>query len=252
MSNAINNKVALVTGANRGIGKSIVEHLLANGAKKVYLAVRNPQSTIELEQAYGEKVQTLQADVADKASVFAMAEQAKDVDVVINNAGILSSASALGGETEVALKKELDVNLYGLLNVANAFAPILEANQGALVQLNSVVSIRNFSAFATYSISKAASYSLTQALRETLAPKGVTVISVHPGPIDTDMGDQAGFEQAAPASVVAESILAGLENGDFHVFPDDMAKMFGEGYQSFADNFVTADLGGERANNRSV
>ncbi len=245
MSNNIENKIALVTGANRGIGKNIVEHLLANGAKKVYLAVRNPQSTLEMEQNYGDKVQTLQADVADKASVYALAEQATDVDIVINNAGILDSAPAIGEDTEAALRRELNVNLYGLLYVANAFAPTLTRKQGTLVQLNSVVSIRNFPAFATYSVSKAASYSLTQALRETLASQGVKVISVHPGPIATDMGDQAGFDQAAPASVVSESIVTAIENGEFHVFPDEMAKMFGDGYQSFAENFVTADLGGE-------
>ena len=243
MSKAIENKIALVTGANRGIGKSIVEHLLANGAKKVYLAVRDISSTAALENTYADKVQTVQADVANKASINALAEQAGDVDIVINNAGILSHAPAYGDTTEAALKNELDVNLFGLLNVANAFAPILERNKGSLVQLNSVVSLRNFSNFATYSVSKAASYSLTQALRETLAPKGVTVISVHPGPIATDMGDQVGFENAAPASVVAESILAALESGEFHVFPDEMAKMFGEGYQSYADNFVTAEFG---------
>lgn len=245
MSNTIDNKIALVTGANRGIGKSIVEHLLAKGAKKVYLAVRNPQSTQALEQTFAEKVQTVQMDVADKASVYGLASQLNDVDVVINNAGILDSAAAVGENTEAALQKELSVNLYGLLHVANAFAPTLARNQGTLVQLNSVVSIRNFPAFATYSVSKAASYSLTQALRETLAPQGVNVISVHPGPIATDMGAQAGFEQAAPAAVVAEGILRAMESGDFHVFPDDMAKMFGEGYQSFAENFVTADLGAE-------
>ncbi|TRY31743.1 SDR family oxidoreductase [Aliiglaciecola sp. M165] len=245
MSYTIGNKIALVTGANRGIGKSIVEHLLANGAKKVYLAVRNTASTGELEKSYGDRVKTLRADVADKRSIQALAEQATDVDVVINNAGILASAPAIGADTEAALKNELDINLFGLLNVANAFAPALEQNKGALVQLNSVVSIRNFSAFATYSVSKAASYSLTQALRETLAPKGVKVVSVHPGPIDTDMGAQAGFDQVAPASVVAQSILEALEKDEFHAFPDEMAKMFGEGYKSYADNFVTADLGGE-------
>lgn len=245
MSNTIENKVALVTGANRGIGKSIVEHFLAKGAKKVYLAVRKTASTTGLEKEFGNKVETLRVDVADKASVQAAAKQASDVDIVVNNAGILASAPAIGEETEAALKNELDINLFGLLNVANAFAPILERNQGALVQLNSVVSIRNFSAFATYSISKAASYSLTQALRETLTPKGVSVISVHPGPIDTDMGAQAGFEQKSPASVVSQSILDALENSEFHAFPDEMAKMFEDGYKSYADNFVTADLGGE-------
>ncbi|GAB3020594.1 SDR family oxidoreductase [Bowmanella dokdonensis] len=242
MSQAIANKVVLVTGANRGIGKQIVDSFLAEGARKVYLAVRDPASAAPLEQAYGERVQTLAVDISDPASVTRAAQVARDVDIVINNAGVLVPSNPLDDNGELALDKELDVNLYGLLRVARAFAPALEANGGTLVQINSVVSIRNFSGFGTYSISKAASYSLTQALRETLQPKGVKVISVHPGPIATDMGAQAGFDNAASTTVVADSIVQALEGQEFHVFPDDMAKQFWAGYQSYAKAFVEADI----------
>jgi NAD(P)-dependent dehydrogenase (short-subunit alcohol dehydrogenase family) len=142
MSLSIENKIALVTGANRGIGKAIVESFLEHGAKKVYLAVRNPESTRELAQKYGDKVVTLQVDVADADSIKNLAEHAKDVNVVVNNAGVLEIADPLSSNVEEALTKELNINVFGLIRIAKAFAPILEANSGALVQLNSVASIK--------------------------------------------------------------------------------------------------------------
>jgi len=240
MSISIENKVALVTGANRGIGKAIVESLLNHGAKKVYLAVRNMASTKYMEELYGDKVVTVKADLTDHASILSLAEATKDVSIVINNAGIAKLANPLSENAEQSLNEEMEVNVYGLLRIANAFAPTLAANTGALVQLNSVASIKNFADLSTYSASKAASYSLTQGLREKLAEKGVTVLSVHPGPIATDMGAAAGFEDTASPSLVAEGIIEALKAGEFHSFPDPMAKQFEAAYQSFADNVVLA------------
>ncbi|WP_416306435.1 SDR family oxidoreductase [Neptunicella sp. SCSIO 80796] len=245
MSQKIENKVVLVTGANRGIGKQIVETFLARGAKKVYLAVRDVTSTKGLEDLYGSRVETIDLDMSDKNAAKLAADRAGDVDILINNAGVLIPKGPLEDDTEQALNYELEVNLYGLLRLVNAFAPVLEKNHGVLVQLNSVVSIRNFSNFATYSISKAASYSLTQALREVLIPKGVQVLSVHPGPIATDMGDTAGFSDAASPKVVAEGIITAIEKGDFHLFPDEVAQNFWGAYQGYSDAFVTANLSGE-------
>jgi NAD(P)-dependent dehydrogenase (short-subunit alcohol dehydrogenase family) len=137
---------------------------------------------------------------------------------------------------------EFDVNVYGLLHMAQAFAPVLKKNGGgAFVQLNSVASIKAFADVGTYSASKAAAYSLTQSLRDVLAQQGTIVVSVHPGPIATDMADQAGLTKVAqPASVVADAVLAAIDNGDFHVFPDDIAKQIGGAYDSFAKNVVEA------------
>mgnify|MGYP003683098115 CR=1 FL=1 len=240
MSLSIKNKVALVTGANRGIGKAIVETFLAQGASKVYLAVRNPESTTELARTYGDKVVTLPVDLSDAASVSELARHATDVQVVVNNAGVLEIADPLSDNVEEALAAEMTVNVLGLIRVAKAFAPILEANGGgALVQLNSVASITNFTEFTTYSASKAASYSITQGLRDKLSVKGIQVLSVHPGPIDTDMAAKAGLE-GDPASSVSEGVVAALENGDFHLFPDTTAKEIWGAYQSFADAVITA------------
>lgn len=234
----IKDRVALVTGANRGIGKAIVEAFIQHGAKKVYLAVRNPESTLELSSRFGDKVVTLAVDVADAASITALANSARDVQVVVNNAGVLEIADPLSDQVEDALNQELKVNVFGLIRMAKAFAPILEKNGGgAFVQLNSVASITNFTEFTTYSASKAAAYSITQGLRDTLSPKGIQVLSVHPGPIATEMAVKAGFEGDA-VETVSGGIVSALARGDFHLFPDRTAKEIWSAYQAYASAVV--------------
>ena len=238
MGISVTDKVAVVTGANRGIGKAIVESLLAHGARKVYLAVRKAGSTAELEQRFGDRVQTIEADLSDGESIKRLAATANDADIVVNNGGVLDPADPLTPQAFDTLQREFDVNVYGLLRVAQAFAPVLQKSGGALVQLNSVASIKNFADFATYSASKAAAYSLTQGLRDKLEPQGVQVLSVHPGPIATDMARQAGFDEADPVSVVAEGIVEALGTGQFHLFPDSLAKQFEAAYDSYADALI--------------
>jgi len=239
----VQDKIALVTGANRGIGKSIVESLFAHGAAKVYAAVRNTDSLSELVSKYGNKLAPVYVDITKVETITKLAETAQDVQLLVNNAGILRSANPLSDHVEESLNQELAVNTYGLIRVARAFAPILEKNSpSALVQLNSVASIKNFTDFTTYSASKAATYSITQGLRDVLKPKGVSVLSVHPGPIATDMADDAGFREVAePASVVSEAIVSALKAGDFHVFPDSVARDIQGVYQSFATNVIEAE-----------
>jgi NAD(P)-dependent dehydrogenase (short-subunit alcohol dehydrogenase family) len=236
--------VALVTGANRGIGKAIVESLLEAGTAKVYAAVRNTDSARPLIEKFGDKVVAIEIDLARPATMAEAARRASDVQLVINNAGVLKTTSALAPDALESLQFEIDVNVYGFLRLAQTFAPVLKHNGGgAFVQLNSVVSVKAFPEFATYCASKAAAYSLTQSLREQLGNQGTHVLSVHPGPIATDMADDAGLtEMAEPPAVVAQALVTALRAGDFHAWPDAMARQVGEAYASFATNIVEANL----------
>ena len=244
MNYKVENKTVLITGANRGIGKAITESFLARGAAKVYAAVRNPESALALVEKYGDKVIPLRLDLSQPKSIISAAEIANDVEIVVNNAGVLTNTQTLDVEATENLAFEIDVNLYGLLRMAQSFAPILKANGGgAFVQLNSVVSMKTFANVATYSASKAAAYALTQSLREELAEQGTVVVSVHPGPIATELLDGTGFEEIAePPERVADGIIESIESNTFHLFPDMMAKQIGGAYQSFADNVVLAEM----------
>jgi NAD(P)-dependent dehydrogenase (short-subunit alcohol dehydrogenase family) len=176
--------------------------------------------------------------------VQAAATTASDVQVVVNNAGVLAVASPLEAGAKEALDREMAVNVHGLLHMAQAFAPVLKANGGGVfVQMNSVASMKNFAGFSTYSASKAAAYSITQGLRELLGAQGTRVLSVHPGPIATDMAVSAGLDGIAePAELVPQAILAALAAGEFHVYPDSMAQQIGGAYAGFARDIVEADL----------
>ncbi|TWU39015.1 Sorbitol dehydrogenase [Novipirellula aureliae] len=239
----IKNKTVLVTGANRGIGKAILKEAIRRGAVKVYAAVRNVDSANPLVAEYGDRVVPIRLDLNDPASIVAAAETATDVDVVVNNAGVMKTASAVAGDAIENLQFEMNTNVYGLIRVAQAFAPVLKANGGgAFAQLNSVASVKTFPHFATYCASKAASYAITQGLRGSLSEQGTHVVSVHPGPIDTEMGAAAGFDKIAESpDLVATAIFDAIADGHFHAWPDSMATQVGNAYQSFAENVVEAD-----------
>ena len=243
MSYDITGKTVLITGANRGIGKSLVDTFLAHGAARVYAAVRDVASAAPLVEQYGDRVVPVAVDLGDPASIHAAAATASDVDIVVNNAGVLETASPLDAQAIAAFEFETRINVHGLIHMAQAFAPVLEANGGGVfAQLNSVASLKSFANFATYAASKAAAYSITQALRDVLREQGTTVLSIHPGPIATDMGDAAGLtEIAEPAALVGEGIIEALKTGAFHVWPDSMAKQVGGAYLSFAENVVEAN-----------
>jgi NAD(P)-dependent dehydrogenase (short-subunit alcohol dehydrogenase family) len=236
----IKNKVVLVTGANRGIGRAIVETFIEQGVRKVYLGVRNLESVADLEQLYADQVTPIHIDLSRPNTITSAAANAQDVEVVVNNAGILKNATPLQSECIDALHSQIDINVAGLLRMAQAFAPVLKHNGGgALVQLNSVASLRAFPAFAAYAASKAAAYSMTQALRQELAPQNTVVLSVHPGPISTDMANDAGLKDIAESPrIVAEGIVEALRKGECHLFPDTMARELWQAYASFARQVI--------------
>jgi NAD(P)-dependent dehydrogenase (short-subunit alcohol dehydrogenase family) len=239
MSN-LSNEVVLISGANRGIGRAFVEGALARGASKVYAAVRRLEEGQKLASELGAKVVPILFDLEKPESIVQAASQASDTTFVIHNAGVLEPSTALGPQAITSLEKQIEVNVTGLIRVAQAFAPVLKKNGGGkLVQLNSVVSIKNFASVATYSASKAAAYAITQSLREELLPQGTEVYSVHPGPIATDMAKQAGMhEMGVPPVVVADALYEAVEKKEFHVFPDPMAADFWKAYQSYAKAVV--------------
>jgi len=242
--NSVERRSVLVTGANRGIGKAIVEGFLAAGASKVYAGARRTDSLRPLVEAYGERVVPVEIDLTRPETITAAAALATDVEIVVNNAGMLNVEGPISRNAVAALQAEMEVNVYGLMRVAQAFAPILKANGGgALVQMNSIASMKSFASFATYSASKAASYAITQALRDELQAQRTQVLSVHPGPIATDMAQSAGLgDIAEPPELVPQAIIAALKTGEFHVFPDTMAKQVASVYQGFATNIVEANL----------
>lgn len=240
----VKSKKVLVTGANRGIGKVILAEALNRGATMVYAAVRNLDSAKSLVAEHGDRVVPVHLDLDDADSISAAAKTASDVDVVVNNAGVLRQKAALDADAIEALQFEMNANVYGLMRVAQVFAPVLKTNGGgAFVQLNSVASVKTFSNMATYCASKAASYSITQGLRDSLREQGTHVVSVHPGPIETDMGRDAGFEDiAASPSLVAIAVFDAIAEGRFHAWPDPMAQQVGTAYQSFAEKVVETDM----------
>jgi len=224
--------VVLVTGANRGIGRALVHALLARGVRKVYAAARRPDSLADLVAGAPDRVVPLRLDVTQAAQVRQAAEQAGDVDLLVNNAAILGHAFA-GFEDPLwldAARQEYETNVVGALRVSQAFAPVLARNGGgAIVNLSSVAGLVGTPPVLTYSSTKAALHSLTQSTRQMLREQGTRVFGVYPGPVETEMAAELPMEKAS-AAVVAEAIVDGLERGQEEIYPDPFAVDFGSTY----------------------
>lgn len=209
-------KVVLITGANRGLGKELVIKLLDTKVTKIYACSR-----IALESGIfkDERVINKVLDITKIDSIKELKKQTSDIDVLINNAGVASYGSLLDCSIE-SLAKDMDTNYYGTLNMVREYVPILELKQNtAIVNVITIAAFVNFPAMGGYCASKSAAYSMTQAIRIELKPKGIMVHAVNPGPIDTQMAD--GFEaDKTQAGDVASEILKGLESGLPDIFPD--------------------------------
>jgi NAD(P)-dependent dehydrogenase (short-subunit alcohol dehydrogenase family) len=229
MSFVTTGTVAFVTGANRGIGRALVEALLARGAAKVYAAARQPDALASLVVAGRGRVVPVQLDVTRPDQVRAAAAQAPDVALVINNAGVLAKLGAAFTDAGWldAGRQEYEVNVLGALAVTQAFAPILARNGGGTVaNISSVAGLVAFDILTSYSASKAALHSVTQATRASLKGQGTYVAGIYPGPVDTDMAKGIDLEKATPAQAAA-AILDGLEAGDEEIFPDPLSRQAG-------------------------
>ena len=219
----IENAVVLVTGANRGIGLTFARELLARGARKVYAAARNP-STVTLDG-----VQALTLDVTISEQVYAAAQQAADVTLVINNAGIAQPGGFLAPDSDAVARRIFETNFFGVLNMSKAFAPVLKANGGgALLNVLSVASWVNGGELAAYSASKSAAWSLTNALRHELAGQKTQVLGLHMAYVDTDL--TRGFEvQKSSAEEIVRRALDGLEAGADEVLADALTQQVRQG-----------------------
>jgi NAD(P)-dependent dehydrogenase (short-subunit alcohol dehydrogenase family) len=218
----IAGKAVLVTGANRGIGKALVEEALNRGASRVYAGTRGPLTHSD------ERVTPVTLDVTDAAQIKAAVEQVESLDVLINNAGIVAVDDL---SDRALIDKMMAVNFYGVYDVVQAFLPLLSVNGGAIVNNISVNAFAAFPLVAAYSTSKAAAFNLTQSLRTLLEPKGISVHAVLTGLVDTDM--TAGFDiPKAPPSLVAQGVFDGVEKGDEDIFPDPMAEPLADGWRN--------------------
>jgi NAD(P)-dependent dehydrogenase (short-subunit alcohol dehydrogenase family) len=218
MNMDITNSVALVTGANRGLGLAFARTLLERGARKVYAAARDP-SSIRLPG-----VIRLGLDVTDTAQIEAAAREARDVTLLINNAGILRTAPLLEAGAEAAARAELETNFFGPLAMSQAFAPILKQNGGgAILNVLSVLSWVTAPGVATYSASKAAAWAMTNGLRTELRPQGTQVLALHVGYIDTDMVRDVTAAKSSPDEVVRRALDA-LAAGRDEVLADEISR----------------------------
>lgn len=215
----IQDKTVLVTGANRGIGAALVRALLKHGVGRVYAAARNPASLPDFGDA---RVLPLQLDVTSQADLQAAAGKINSIDILINNAGIMTFANVLSA-SPAELAADMDVNYYGTLRVTQALLPQIEKQGGgAIVNIASVAGLASLAAVSGYSASKAALFSATQAMRIELKAKNIAVFGVFPGPIDTDLAKDLPLDKATPEEA-ANNIVAALIAGDEDIYPDPTA-----------------------------
>jgi NAD(P)-dependent dehydrogenase (short-subunit alcohol dehydrogenase family) len=219
---AIEGSSVLVTGGSRGLGKALVEGLYARGAKQVYATARDPRAVTHPHAV------PVALEVTDQASVAAAAELAQDVTILVNNAGIALGASFLDSPLE-DVRREFETNFYGPLLTARAFAPIIERNGGGhILNIHSALSWITVPGSESYSASKAALWSQTNALRLRLRPRGITVSGLHVGYLDTDMTAGLDVPKLSPESVAAQA-LDGIEADAYEILADDLSRQVRSG-----------------------
>jgi NAD(P)-dependent dehydrogenase (short-subunit alcohol dehydrogenase family) len=221
---ALANKIVLVTGANRGIGRALVDDALTRGARRVYAGTRRPLAHVD------GRVTPLRPDVTDAAQIRRAVDRVDSLDLLVNNAGI-----ALPDDLSdpAVLERHLAVNVFGGYRVTRAFLPLLTRSQGAIVNNVSMMALAPFPATPAYAASKAAAFSLTQSLRALLARDGVRVHAVLTGPTDTDMTRGFDIPKAAPEAV-ARAIFDGVERGEEDIFPDPASEALADGWRTGA------------------
>lgn len=218
----IEGSVVFVSGANRGIGRALVEAFVQAGAARVYAGMRNPVD------AGDSKIVPIKLDISENATVQAAAAKCADVQILVNNAGILLAQPLIGAADPLAVEREMNTNFFGTLHMVRAFAGILKANGGgAIVNLLSILSRVSMPHIASYCASKAALYSLTQGIRGELSSQGTLVVGVLPAFVDTDMAKRVTVPKLSPAAL-AEATLTALREGTEDVYPGMAADIAGQ------------------------
>lgn len=216
----IENSIALVTGANRGIGYALVNELITAGAKKIYALTRN--QTLPNFNAGTSKVVVLHGDIADAGDMESIAEQANDVNLLFNNAGVLDMGNILEISIE-DIRKNFETNFYGTLQITRHIVPVIERNGGGeIVNTLTLLSLASMPGFAAYNAAKAAEWSMTQSLRASLANRNIVVRGVFPGAVDTDMLREIEMAKTSPHDV-AHAIVQGVIENKEDIFPDPMS-----------------------------
>lgn len=218
----IANKTILVTGTNRGIGRALINEALKRGVKQVYAGARGDL------QHTDPRVTPLKLDVTDTAQIQHVATRVNALDLLINNAGIVQYVDL---SVPGVLDQHLAVNLFGMLQVTQAFTPALLRNNGAIANILSLAAIAPIPLAPAYSRSKAAASNLTQSLRALLAGQGVKVHAVFPGPIDTDMSRGLDIPKASTEST-AIAIFDGIDRGDEDIFPDPVSQSIADSWRA--------------------
>ena len=228
----INNAVALVTGANRGIGLAFTRELVARGARKVYAGARDP-STIKQPG-----VQAVRLDVTKPAEIAAAAALAGDVTLLINNAGVGQVGGFLAPDSEEVARRQLETNYFGMLRMSKAFAPILATNGGgALLNVLSIVSWVNAGQLSAYAASKSAAWSLTNSLRFELAPQKTQVLALHMAFVDTDLVRAIEGPKTSAEDIVKRALDA-LEAGLDEVLADERTKQVKQGLTAARPSYL--------------
>jgi NAD(P)-dependent dehydrogenase (short-subunit alcohol dehydrogenase family) len=218
----IAQKSVLITGANRGIGRALVEEALRRGASRVYAGHRG---TLGIDH---ERVTPLILNVTDDAQIEHAVGQVRNLDVLINNSGVAPYDDL---SDPAVIEQALAVNFFGMYKVSRAFLPLLKRSQGAIVNNLSLVALAPLPMIPSYSISKAAALSMTQSLRALLAAQSVTVHGVFLGPVDTDMNRGFNIPKASPESAAA-GIFDGLESGEEDIFPDPVSRSIADAWRN--------------------
>ena len=217
----IEGAIALVTGANRGVGAAYVEALLAAGAAKVYATARDPAHLATLPD--DPRVVSFGLDICSEAQIVGATLSGADVNLLVNNAGINFNTPALAAPSMDIAREEVETNYLGTLAMCRAFAPVLKANGGgAIVNMLTILARVNLPLMGSYCATKAAGLSLTQAVRAELAKQGTFVVAVMPGAVDTRMTTGLDIPKLRPAEV-AEAALQAIRDDVEDIYPGGMA-----------------------------